>query len=500
MQPVFMSLVFATVIVIASVRADAGAPRRPNFVLINCDNLGYGDIGCFGSKKHRTPHVDRLAVEGMRLTSFYSTSAVCTPSRAALMTGCYPRRVNMHVGFKDRIVLMPVSPKGLHPDEVTVAELLQQRGYATTCIGKWHLGDQPEFLPTRQGFDEYFGIPYSDNMVGNKGRGWPPLPLMRNEVVVEAPADRDTLTKRYTQETVDFIERNKDRPFFVYLPHAMPGSTKAPYASRAFQGKSANGRYGDSVEEIDWSTGEILGALKQRNLDSRTLVIWTSDNGAYQNWSNNEGSNLPLRGGLHDTTEGGLRMPCVAWWPGKIPAGTTSDEVTTMMDLLPTFVQLAGGRLPSGRVIDGKDIFPILSGREGARSPHEAFYYYYMTQLHAVRAGKWKLHLPLEKKLIRPRRRRPGKLALYDLQNDVGETTNLAEKHPGVVERLTQLAERARLELGDDEHAGAGQRPAGFVEKPTARHLPATSPRQKRIPAGRPRAAGVSRPVQPTGG
>ena len=445
--------------------------RPPNFVLINCDNLGYGDVGCFGSTKHRTPHVDRMAAEGMRLTSFYSTSAVCTPSRAALMTGCYPRRVNMHVGFKERIVLMPVSPKGLHPDEVTIAELLKKRGYATTCIGKWHLGDQPEFLPTRQGFDEYFGIPYSDNMVGGKRNGWPPLPLMRNEKVVEAPADRDTLTMRYTHEAVDFIKRNKDRPFFVYLPHAMPGSTKAPYASKAFQGRSANGRYGDSVEEIDWSTGEILSALKRLDLAKRTLVIWTSDNGAYQNWSKNEGSNLPLRGGLHDTTEGGFRMPCVAWWPGKIPAGATSDEVTTMMDLLPTFVQLAGGKLPTDRVIDGKDIWPILAGRKGAKSPHEAFFYYYMTQLHAVRAGKWKLHLPLEQKLVRPGRHRPGELALYDLQNDIGEKTNLANEHPEVVARLLKYAEKACEDLGDDGREGTGQRSAAFVGKPTARRL-----------------------------
>ena len=466
-------LVLAAAVLVAT-SSSAAEAERPNFILINCDNLGYGDIGCFGSKTHRTPHVDRMAAEGIRLTSFYSTSAVCTPSRAALMTGCYPRRVNMHVGDNNGIVLFPASRKGLHPDEVTVAEVLKGRGYATTCIGKWHLGDQPVFLPTRQGFDGYFGIPYSDNMVGGKRIGWPPLPLMRNEEVVEAPADRDTLTMRYTHETVDFIERNKDRPFFVYLPHAMPGSTKAPYASKAFQGKSANGRYGDSVEEIDWSTGEILTALERLNLDKRTLVIWTSDNGAYQNWAKNEGSNLPLRGGLHDTTEGGFRMPCIAWWPGRVPAGAKSDEVSTMMDLLPTFARLAGGKPPPDRVIDGKDIWPILSGRKDAKSPHEAFFYYYMTQLHAVRAGKWKLHLPLEQKLIRSGRRRPGEVALHDLENDIAETTNLADKHPDVVKRLTQLAEAARRELGDDGKPGTGQRPAGFVEKPTAQRLSQT--------------------------
>jgi len=443
--------------------------RSPNFVIIYCDNLGYGDIGCFGSTKHRTPHIDCMAAEGMRLTSFYSTSAVCTPSRAALMTGCYPRRVNMHVGDRDGIVLFPVSRKGLHPDEVTIAEVLKKRGYATICIGKWHLGDQPEFLPTRQGFDEYFGIPYSDDMTARKNRShWPPLPLMRNEKVVEAPANRYTLTQRYTREAIGFIERNKNRPFLLYLPHAMPGSTNAPFASKAFQGKSANGRYGDSVEEIDWSTGEISSALKRLDLDEHTLVLWTSDNGAYVNRG---GNNLPLRGGLHDTTEGGLRMPCIAWWPGRIREDTVCGEITTMMDLLPTFARLAGAKCPADRDIDGKDIWPLLSGQEDAQSPHEAFYYYYMTQLHAVRAGKWKLHLPLQQKLVRPRRRQPFEVALYNLENDIGETRNLANENPDVVQRLTQLAEAARRKLGDDGREGASQRPAGFVEQPSARRL-----------------------------
>jgi arylsulfatase A len=475
LQPLVVISILTAFAAGAPVPADADAPPRPNFILINCDNLGYGDIGCFGSKKHRTPHVDRMAAEGIRLTSFYSASAVCTPSRAALMTGCYPRRVNMHVGDNDGIVLFPMSRKGLHPDEVTIAEVLKKRGYATTCIGKWHLGDQPEFLPTRQGFDEYFGIPYSDNMVGNKRPGWPPLPLMRNEQVVEAPADRNTLTMRYTHEAVDFIERNEKRPFFLYLPHAMPGSDRAPFPGHAFQGKSANGPYGDSVEEIDWSTGEILGALKRLNLDERTLVIWTSDNGAYLDRG---GGNAPLRGGLHDTTEGGFRMPCVARWPGKIPNGASSDEVTTMMDLLPTFALLAGGEPPTDRVIDGKDIWPILSGQKGAKSPHDAFYYYYMTQLHAVRAGKWKLHLPLDKKLVRPGRRRPAEIALYDLENDVGETRSLADRHPDVVSRLTRLAETARRELGDDGKSGTGQRPAAYVDNPTAQRLTAQAQRR----------------------
>lgn len=445
---------------------DAADQKKPNFIVINCDNLGYGDVGCFGSKQHRTPRIDQMAREGMRLTSFYATAAVCTPSRASLMTACYPRRVNLHVGNNNGVVLFPISPKGLHPDEITIAEVLKKQDYATICIGKWHLGDQPEFLPTRQGFDEYLGIPYSDNMIGNKRPGWPPLPLMRDEKVVDAPTDRNTLTKRYTEEAIGFIERNKENPFFLYLPHAMPGSDKAPFASEDFLGKSANGRYGDSVEEIDWSTGKILDALKRLNIHQRTLVVWTSDNGAYLHTG---GSNLPLRGGLHDTTEGGFRMPTIAWWPGTVPAGESNDEVTTMMDLLPTFAGLAGQELATDQVIDGKDIWPILAGKDGAKSPHEAFYYYYMTQLHAVRSGRWKLHLPLEKKLVRRGRYKAGELALYDLDDDIGEKNNIAVDHPDVVRRLTSLAETARRDLGDDGREGSGQRPAAFVEKPTAR-------------------------------
>ncbi|NOY00576.1 MAG: sulfatase [Verrucomicrobia bacterium] len=446
--------------------ADKAEQKKPNFIIINCDNVGYGDFACFGSKKHRTPRIDKMAAEGMRLTSFYATAAVCTPSRASLMTGCYPRRVNLHVDHNNGVVLFPISPKGLNPDEVTIAEVLKKQDYATICIGKWHLGDQLEFLPTRQGFDEYFGIPYSDNMVGNKGSGWPPLPLMRNEKVVDAPTDRNTLTKRYTEEAIDFIERNKDDPFFIYLPHAMPGSDEAPFASEDFLGKSANGRYGDSIEEIDWSTGEILDTLKRLNIDRQTLVILTSDNGAYLHTG---GGNLPLRGGLYDTYEGGFRIPTIAWWPGRIKAGVSNDEVSSMMDLLPTFAGLAGQQLDGNRVIDGKDIWPILAGKEGAKSPHEAFYYYFMTQLHAVRSGKWKLHLPLQKKLIRPGVYKLGELALYDLDSDIGEKNNIAADHPNVVKRLKLLAERARRDLGDEGREGSGQRPAATVEKPTAR-------------------------------
>ncbi len=442
--------------------ADKGDRTPPNFIVIFCDDLGYGDIGCFGSKKHRTPNIDRMAAEGMRFTSFYVTSGVCTPSRSSLMTGCYPRRVNMHQDHNNLCVLFPSGKKGLNPKEITIAEVLKQKNYATACVGKWHLGDQPEFLPTRQGFDYYYGIPYSNDMGGKKGGSRPPLPLLRNETVIEAPANQRTLTKRYTEEVVKFITANKDRPFFVYLPHTMPHNPV--HSSDGFRGKSANGGYGDCVEEIDWSTGQILDTLRKLGIDDRTLVVFTSDNGAAQRWG---GSNLPLSGWKGSTMEGGMREPCVMRWPGKIPAGTSCDELAITMDLLPTFAELAGTNPPADRIIDGKDITSLMFGKKGAKSPHDVFYYYQMDQLQAVRSGKWKLHLALK-----PKKRNWGKpigestLELYDLKADIAEKNNVADKHPDVVKRLGTLAEKARIDLGDTGRPGANQRPAGMVVTP----------------------------------
>ncbi len=448
----------------------AATDPPPNIILIVVDNLGYGDVGCFGSTLHRTPHIDRMASEGVRFTDFYVTSGVCTPSRSSIMTGCYPRRVNMHVDENGGQVLRAVARKGLHPDEITIAEVLKPRGYATAIIGKWHLGDQPPFLPTRQGFDSYFGIPYSDDMTAHPNRpGWPPLPLMEGERVIEAPPDRNLLTRRYTERSIEFIEANRDRPFFLYLPQAMPGSTRAPFASEPFRGKSANGPWGDSVEELDWSTGEILAALKRLNLDEKTLVIWTSDNGAPRR-NPPQGSNLPLAGWGYTTAEGGMRVPCVMRWPGKIPEGITCRELCTTMDFLPTFARLAGAAVPTDRIIDGHDIWPLMSGQPDARSPYEAFYYYYLGQLQAVRAGKWKLYLPLAKRWRSFRGdTEPAAARLYDLVADLGETHNLAEERPEVVARLTALAQRARQDLGDLDRPGENQRPAGMVDKATPR-------------------------------
>ncbi len=451
----------------------------PNFVVILCDNLGYGDVGCYGNRKHRTPQLDRMAAEGRRFTHFYVTSGVCTPSRASIMTGCYPRRVNMHVSDQGGSVLRPVSPKGLHPDEVTIAELVKPRGYATALIGKWHLGDQLPFLPTRQGFDYYLGIPYSDDMTQRPQRPWPPLPLMENETVIEAPVDCRDLARRYTSKTLQFIEQNRDRPFLIVLAHATPGSTAAPPASASFQGHSANGPYGDAVEEIDWSTGQVLDALRQWNLQKRTCVLFLSDNGAPRRRPP-QGSNLPLGGWGYTTAEGGQRVPFIAWWPGTIPPGTVCDELATSMDLLPTVADRAGASLPEGRPIDGLTIWPLLAGRPDARSPHEAFYYYFKDRLQAVRVGPWKLYVAAD----HPRRRSPsssvatseGSALLYDVVTDPGETNNVSRMRPEIVAQLVSTAARARRALGDGDREGSVQRPAGWIDDPTPRRV---DPRRK---------------------
>jgi arylsulfatase A len=462
------------------VGAEPQDTSKPNFIIIFCDDLGYGDVGCFGSTKNRTPNIDRMAAEGTRFTSFYVTSGVCSPSRASLMTGCYPRRVNMHQDEAGLCVLFPVSPRGLNPDEITIAEVLKGQGYVTACIGKWHQGDQPEFLPTRQGFDYYFGLPYPNNMDTKSGTNYPPLPLLRNEEVIEAPVDQDTLTQRYAQEVIQFIRTNKDRRFFVYMPHTMPHVPL--HVSDGFRGKSANGLYGDAIEEIDWSVGRILATLKELGLDERTLVVFTSDNGAAgegqrgpqaKSIAFGEPSNRPLRGQKGSTWEGGMREPCVMRWPGKVPAGATCDELACTMDLLPTFALLAGGKPPGDRIIDGQDIRPLLFARTDGWKPREAFYYYYMDQLQAVRSGRWKLHLPLRQKKRNWAQPEPDSpLRLYDLQTDIGEQKNVAARHPDVVKRLTRLAEKAREDLGDVDRPGKNQRPAGFVAHPAPRLMP----------------------------
>ncbi len=437
----------------------AGQGPKPNIVLILCDNLGYGDLGCYGSKLHRTPHVDGLAAQGRRFTHFYSASGVCTPSRAALMTGCYPVRVGLGWTEPDGWVLRPRSPNGLHPRETTLAEVLRQAGYRTACIGKWHLGDHPRFLPTRQGFDYYFGIPYSEDMTPRAGTAWPPLPLMENEQVVEWGPDRNLLTRRYTRRAIGWIRRHRHEPFFLFLSHAMPGSTRRPFASPEFQGRSANGPYGDAVEELDHSTGQILAALRQLGLERNTIVIWTSDNGAPRRRPP-QGRNTPLAGWGYTTMEGGMRVPFILRWPGHVPEGTTCHELTTMMDLLPTLAHLAGARLPAVK-LDGHNVLPLWLGTAGARTPYQAFFYYHTNRLYAVRSGPWKLHLAISGKVRNTRAGRPmNQMLLYHLERDPQEKRNLAESHPQVVQRLLEFARQARRELGDGA-PGPGCRPAG---------------------------------------
>jgi arylsulfatase A len=461
----------------------AHAAEKPNFILINIDDLGYADIGPFGSTLNRTPNLDRMAKEGRKLTCFYA-APVCSPSRSALMTGCYPKRVLPIPG-----VLFPGSAVGLNPAERTVAELLKDSGYTTACIGKWHLGDQPEFLPTRQGFDYYLGIPYSNDMgtaeegsksnlgdpipqpkagknaattaeTGLTGMSQPPLPLLENELVVARikQDEQQGIVERYTTAAVKFIKANRDKPFFLYLAHT---AVHFPlYPGKAFQKKSGNGLYGDWVEEMDWSVGQVLDVVSELKLGEKTLVIFTSDNGGTP-----RAVNKPLRGFKASTWEGGMREPTIAWWPGKIPAGTSTDAITGMFDILPTFVKLAGGKVPTERKLDGGDIWPLLAGQPRAKSPHEVFYYFRGLKLEAVRSGPWKLRLPVADDGSAKKKQTEAKLQLFNLDTDIGESTDASAAIPDLVKRLQALADAMKDDLGLDG-IGPGCRPLGRVANP----------------------------------
>ncbi len=434
---------------------------QPNLIVIFCDDLGYGDLGCYGSEKNRTPNVDQLAKSGVKFTDFYSSSPVCTPSRSSLMTGCYARRVGMHEDYTGHWVLIPRSRRGLNPEELTIAEALKSAGYATACIGKWHLGDQPEHLPTKHGFDFYFGIPYSNDMQ-SKRRGDPPLPLVKQAAVIEAPVDQSTLTRRYTEAAIEFITENKSKPFFVYLPHTFPHLPL--FASPDFLGKSANGRYGDSIEEIDWSTGQILASLDRLGIADNTLVIFTSDNGSN---GRNGGSNQPLSGMKGSTMEGGMRVPMLAKWPGRIKPGSVCTELATTMDLLPTFCKLADAKMPKQK-IDGYDITNLLLGDSGAKSKYESFLYYRRRQLQAIRMGDWKYHLPLKAihpNWTTPKTEAPGRSAkLVNLKDDLAELNDVSQANPDVVATMQAIARKAIEELGNDSSQGTEQRSALTLE------------------------------------
>ncbi len=400
---------------------------RPNFVIVFIDDMGYGDIGAFGSEANRTPHIDAMATGGMKLTSFYA-HPVCTPSRAALMTGCYPIRNGLQTGFWHP-VLMPADPQGIHDDEVTVAEVLKQRGYATGIVGKWHLGDQPEFLPNRHGFDYFFGLPYSNDMspfMPLNPRNHPPLPLLRDgNVIREVPEDQSFLTGAYTREALSFIDRHHAEPFFLYLPHSM---VHVPlWAGEPFKDTSANGILGDCIEELDWGVGQILTKLREHGIERNTLVLFTSDNGPAR------GSAGPLRGRKGSTYEGGVRVPTIAYWEGTIPAGSAYGRTASTMDVLPTLASLAGADYPRDRV-DGHDLSSVLRGATEGNSPYDRFYFYRGYELQAVRSGPWKLHTTGE---------------LFNLEEDIAESRNVAAELPEVADRLAAMLEQGRAEVGD---------------------------------------------------
>ncbi len=437
------------------------AARPPNIVLILADDQGYNDVGCYGSPLIKTPRLDRMAAEGIRFTDFYAAAPVCTPCRAGLLTGCYPQRVGMmlfhgtagaRMGKIDH-VLFPGMEEGLNPAEVIIPEVLKSKGYASKCIGKWHLGDAPEFLPVHQGFDSYFGIPYSNDMK--------PLVYLRDDKPAGEPVVMEQITQRYTAEAVKFIQENKDRPFFLYLAHNMPHFPIA--ASEKFKGKSAGGLYGDVIEELDASTGVILDTLKDQKLDDQTLVIYTSDNGPWHIKGEDGGSATPLRAGKGTTYEGGMREPCIMRYPGVIPAGSVCHEVASVIDFLPTFAHLAEAPLSADRVIDGKDMSALMRGEAPGTPLHEAFYYFADAHLNAVRSGKWKLKLEttLQEETKYGKIDNPEtkiSMKLYNLEVDPGEQKSVLENHPDVVERLSKLAREAQEDMGDERAGIVGKR------------------------------------------
>ena len=447
----------------------AELPAKPNFIFINIDDLGYADIGPFGSKLNRTPNLDRMAKEGRKLTSFYA-APVCSPSRTALMTGCYPKRALPING-----VLFPGNPIGLSPNEITVAEVLKGVGYSTAIIGKWHLGDQPEFLPNQQGFDLHFGLPYSNDM-GPASDGvksslgqplpeaakanQPPLPLLRNGKVVKRvlPDDQQSLVEIYTEEAVKYIAEHKTEPFLLYLPH---NAVHFPiYPGKKWAGKSPNGIYSDWVEEVDWSVGRVLDTVREQGLTERTLVIFTSDNGGTP-----RAVNTPLRGNKGSTWEGGMRVPTIAWWPGQIPADTSTDAISGMFDILPTFAALSGGKLPTDRKLDGANLWPHLSGAPGAQPAHESFFFYSGLTLEAVRHGDWKLQIVQAKPASNAKSDTPFVPRLYNLKTDIGESRSVADENPEVVAQLQALVAIMKEDLGLDGPA-PGSRELGRVNNP----------------------------------
>jgi arylsulfatase A len=448
----------------------------PNVVIIFIDDMGYADIGPFGAKGYSTPHLDRMAKEGRKFTDFYVTQAVCSASRAGLLTGCY----NVRVGILG--ALGPKARHGINPNETTLAELCKQRGYATACYGKWHLGHHKKFLPLQHGFDDYFGLPYSNDMwpyhpgvmhlpMEQRLKRWTHLPLIDGNAVINPKVtgkDQEQLTTQYTERAVAFIEKNKERPFFLYVPHSM---VHVPlYVSEKFKGKSKAGLFGDVMMEVDWSVGQILGALRKHKLDKNTLVIFTADNGPWLSYGDHAGSSGPLREGKGTMFDGGCRESTLMWWPGTVPADSVCKTPAMTIDILPTVAELIGAKLPK-HTIDGKNILNLVTGTND-ESPQQAYYFYMGRQLQAIRMGKWKLHFPHGYRTMAgnpggkdgiPTRYSSAKigLALFDLENDIGETTDVKAKHPEILSKLRALGESMRDELGDSNRKGRGQREPG---------------------------------------
>ena len=444
-------------ILILALNAYVEAQSNPNIVIIFTDDQGYADVGCFGAEGYETPNLDKMASEGMRFTDFYVAQAVCGASRAALLTGCYPNRISM-LGAPG-----PKSKHGINPDEILIPEMLKNKGYSTGMFGKWHLGHHKKSLPIHHGFDEYYGLPYSNDMwphhpgvrhlpMKERLKKWPHLPLIEGDQIIDdevTPEEQKSLTTDYTIKAVNFIKKNKDNPFFLYLAHSMPHVPL--FVKDNNKGITKKGLYADIMWEIDWSVGEIIKSLKDNGIDENTLVIFTTDNGPWLSYGNHAGSAKPLREGKGTAWEGGVRVPCIMRWPKKIPSEKICSTPAMTIDILPTIAELTGSDLPN-HSIDGKSIFPLMKGNPQAKSPHEAYFFYWGANLHAIRKGNWSLHLPHSYRSLKDQ---PGKdgipskyiqkstaIALFDLKNDIGQKEDLSEIHPNIVERLKNLGEK----------------------------------------------------------